>query len=746
VSYVWLALATAFWLSLEYVALGPFSWMYGYSAGLETIPVYLGLAKSGSTFSLWAPFLAGGLDRLSFWGSADPLNLEPILFPVLPPWLANGVHMFVQRFVAIYFTARVCDEDLGLDRTRSTLAGVLHGCFSYFTAGEMMALPAVPLLVWGLRRMPNFRRWGILAVLAGVGFSVFTSFTQSLPYLLVFTLGWFFIVMRECSLRLYMVVALFFLALGVVESPHLVAVLFNAPTSHRALWPGEELRLSPGSLLFYEMEFDFFAQDRLLRMVSTFLPPALLVVAAVVAWQYRRERPECGRYLGIALLYTLLSLKVLFIVAQRLLGKVLPWVTGVNMIRFHTVSASFLVALITVMALLTIIPLIRPAWLWPRVSKVAFGTLVLFLLIWPKISLFYPLMIDGWGERNYQVRALDELRNSDRSLFRVASVLPLQPAYAYGQRLETADGWANLFPRVYRDLWLRVLEPLFTNLPKQRDIFDPPGGRPQDHYIFLGGGLILPGFGDMAGEEPSRALVEGFDLERRFNLRLLSLLNVKYLLSEYPLKADGLRLVHAPTPPPAVFRPRDYATGLFIGPRPGHSGSNAVARVQRLMTDLREAIRRRRTGKDIYIYENLTWLHRYRFVRRVEALPSGQAVLDRLSRMALEDLRETALVDVADAGGVRRGEGLSAGTVGVERYTPDEIRLSLENPGEGFLVIANTWNPFWRAEVDGRPRALVRTNHAQFGLVTRPGERQVRLLYAPPYSALALLQRAVGSW
>ena len=48
-------------------------------------------------------------------------------------------------------------------------------------------------------------------------------------------------------------------------------------------------------------------------------------------------------------------------------------------------------------------------------------------------------------------------------------------------------------------------------------------------------------------------------------------------------------------------------------------------------------------------------------------------------------------------------------------------------------VIANTFNPYWRAEVDGRHRALIRVNHAQSGLLTYPAERLVRLVYAPPY-------------
>lgn len=95
------ALLGASLFSVESWALGPLSWIYGYGAGLETIPAHLALVRDGRNFSLWAPFVAGGVDRLSFWGNADPLNIEPLLFWLFPVWLANGLHRFLQYFVAI---------------------------------------------------------------------------------------------------------------------------------------------------------------------------------------------------------------------------------------------------------------------------------------------------------------------------------------------------------------------------------------------------------------------------------------------------------------------------------------------------------------------------------------------------------------------------------------------------------------------------------------------------------------------
>jgi hypothetical protein len=73
-----IALAGAVLFTCESWALGPFSWIYAYGAGLEVIPSHLALSKPGQNFSLWAPFIAGGLDRLSFFGNADgSVRIEP---------------------------------------------------------------------------------------------------------------------------------------------------------------------------------------------------------------------------------------------------------------------------------------------------------------------------------------------------------------------------------------------------------------------------------------------------------------------------------------------------------------------------------------------------------------------------------------------------------------------------------------------------------------------------------------------
>ncbi len=723
--------------SLENLILGPRSWIYGYGGYLETIPAQLAVVKSGSYFSSWAPSVLGGVDRLSFWGTVDPLNLDMLMYRVLPVWLASGILVWIQRFFSAYFTALVCEEQLGMTRKAGALTGLFHAAFYFYTVGELLSLTAgVPFLLWLFGRIRNSRsalRW---TVVSAVGFSFFTVFGGSMPYLMTILVGWFVIVHRERSIRFFSCVAVFTLVVGICDAPQLVAQLCNAPLAHRSRWPGRAMDWSPMGLVSYQNGSDYFNQDKLVGGVVTWLPIALIPIFCFAAYKRRAQGQLERIYLRIGLFYLLLSLKGLFLFLRSAVALVLPWIGTVDMGRFHATGAPFLVGILLGIGTLAVAPKLVPSSRARRVGAIAMGALLGFLLIWPKISLFYPLMVDGWGEKHYQVRALDRLREMDPEPFRVASVMELHPTFAYGQGLETADGWSNLYPRVYSELWVRVLDPLFRKLPRNRQFLDLAEGAHWEHYVFLGSTLIVPDLGLPPGDDPRKVLEEGFDIDDRFNLHLLSLLNVKYLLSEYPLRGSSLRLVHAPESPPTHPVSRDFATGFVNSPRPGHEKISQLSYwpgLRRFRMDVRDAVKRQNRGKDVYIYGNTLALPRYRFVRRVAIAESGEKVLDALSSSTTDHMRDTAYIETADAPRLGSKREFSMGVVRLAEYTPDRISLDLESPNDGFLVIANTWNPMWRAEFDGIEAPLIRTNHAQFGLRVPVGARRVTLQYRPPY-------------
>ena len=159
-SLFWPALLATLIFTVENWIFGSASWIYGYGSGLETIPAFLGLAN-GYNFAAWAPFAAGGVDRLAFWGNASPISPEMALFSSFPVWIANSLYRTAQYLIGIYFTARLLKDHFEMDRWLALVGGLWFGCFSYFTEGALLALPSVPFMIWALEWMRR-RNTGIM--------------------------------------------------------------------------------------------------------------------------------------------------------------------------------------------------------------------------------------------------------------------------------------------------------------------------------------------------------------------------------------------------------------------------------------------------------------------------------------------------------------------------------------------------------------------------------------------------------
>ena len=62
------------------------------------------------------------------------------------------------------------------------------------------------------------------------------------------------------------------------------------------------------------------------------------------------------------------------------------------------------------------------------------------------------------------------------------------------------------------------------------------------------------------------------------------------------------------------------------------------------------------------------------------------------------------------------------------KHTPHYGNLYRAKVPGGWLVLADTWFPGWRAEVDGEHRTVLRANGLHRAVRVRPGDRQVILL------------------
>jgi hypothetical protein len=113
------------------------------------------------------------------------------------------------------------------------------------------------------------------------------------------------------------------------------------------------------------------------------------------------------------------------------------------------------------------------------------------------------------------------------------------------------------------------------------------------------------------------------------------------------------------------------------------------------------------------------------------------------------DFRSEVLIPA----GAPAGPAVARGTSRIVSATPDRMRLAVDAPEGGYLVILESYDPGWRATVDERPAAVVPADVLFRGIALEPGARMVELVYRPPglvaglvLSALSLVAAAVLAW
>ena len=81
---------------------------------------------------------------------------------------------------------------------------------------------------------------------------------------------------------------------------------------------------------------------------------------------------------------------------------------------------------------------------------------------------------------------------------------------------------------------------------------------------------------------------------------------------------------------------------------------------------------------------------------------------------------------------VDRDPPASAAHVAVTSEDSEGLTIETDAPADGFLLLADTYYPGWRAEVDGTPAPIYRANLSVRAVPLPKGRHEVRFTYDPP--------------
>ncbi len=490
----------AAWLSLEYYALGPASYVQIHDSGDHAIPWYLWSAQSllRDGVSYWMPAMACGVDRLSLDLSYG--HWSELIFVLLPGWCAYALIAFAHYFLAGYFTFRLARDDLGLSVPAATYAGMSVSLYLDFVLSYQGGFSIFPMVVWCLGRLPERGGW-IAAAGLGAAYSLFSSFARTSVFCLPMALAWVALVKGAPTIRGMGRFGVFSLCAAAGHLPSIWAMLVNAPLSQRSEWAvgafsgGGVLRRGLGSLA---------------GNLSGFPSSFFLGLAGLAATKFKRRSilVLAGLTVACAGLGLVDELKALS-------GDRLGFLKGFNFGRFAALTW-FFIAMWAAQGL-DCLPR-RPYWL---------AAAVLFMVgvsVKVKGQHLVEWYFQGGYQANYNSPVLRELaRRVGPDLARVATFTHgMHPAYANAYGLETTDGYVNIYPKSYQRFWGKVIEPLMKVNETYRE-------------RFLGWGLRLYLFTDEVESMPN-----GVPFAKFFRLNLLSLANTKYIISRHPLLDPSL--------------------------------------------------------------------------------------------------------------------------------------------------------------------------------------------------------------
>jgi len=120
------------------------------------------------------------------------------------------------------------------------------------------------------------------------------------------------------------------------------------------------------------------------------------------------------------------------------------------------------------------------------------------------------------------------------------------------------------------------------------------------------------------------------------------------------------------------------------------------------------------------IYENKNVFPRSFFVSEVVKANTPQQAIS-LMFDPKTDLHKTAVVEDSDT----FSQSYSIGSVSINKYSPNTVSISTENPKEGFLILTDTFYPSWEAFIDSKPVTIYRTDYNFRGVVVPAGTHTV---------------------
>lgn len=704
--YLLFILVTLF-IILEYFILGPFSYIRPDSNADGPIPNHLWLSESMKTsgITFWFPQIGSGVDRLA--NITPSFNFNGIVFLILPGWCAYQLIVFLQVFMSGFFFYKLVREFLHFDEISSVISGSSI-CFMLIHRSDMIMFSGfllLPFILWIIEQLFRYHDWKKYLLIFLIGFlysALFGSMAFSLPFTLPAILFWFLFYRRQHSIKFIIFLLLFYIGCIIPQIQSISALLLNQSTSQRV----EKYQLlinSSGKAIWYS------AFKELYLSLSNQKLSLVIVLSVIILIKFRDRLVTMTVILWIFMVISHPFISPIYTLIQENFGlrfgfdfsryRVLSYFLSAMMVGFliqFTSKDNWIIARMNAAK-------IKKNWRLGTIIGVLIVIFLLFSNIKYKVQNMFFWLSHGNFVANYRSPQIEklakEIANSD--LYRADVVgYSLGPAYLNTYGIETSGGHLSIYPKSYGRIWDLIVEPFVV---RNKELISKEYFEGNRLYLFT----PLTPFSEIVFKE-------------NYRLNLLSLLNVKYFVSEIPIRDEHLILKVAPA---VALKDPSFKNILSLN------------KIDKGFKRLKENF----VGKHhLYIYENTLVFPRFYFVKKIQIFEHDNELLKTMSSANIQSLRSTVFIDNKTADYFIKKKlpfvlSFSKSAIRIEKYSPDEIILSIDIDGNGILVVSNNYSPYWKCYVNGKEEQILRVNYTLWGVFMKSGKSEIVFKYKPPY-------------
>lgn len=685
------------WLPLEFFVLGKYS-VFLMSDNTEIILSRLMVLQYGNGESaLWDPYTSAGADRKTFSLMGQ---IDVFLFSTLPAWFAHSLRVTSQTIIGFLATYALGRRTFGFGPGASLFTaaayavimedyGILLGSVSGYMPGVLLALSYL------LDDKTDFKRW-VFAALAIYVITQTAFFSRLIPSSIAMIIAWFLFADHRKRFGDWLII---------LGSSVLVFMLrFGDFVALRALYPSSQLPLTRHLADFDAVLAQALDVSRLFQ--NLWLTPCLLLFVYALMVRGLGDFRMKGLLVWILLMQAFTPVVVGF---EILLAPVIPFLRGAELERASgIISIGWAVA--GGYGIQVLLEQIKERHtemslgVWLRGGAIVLAACaIMFISVKKKYSSALNWMTHGNYVHVFESPMLKKFAATIRSKPMPERVEPFQmaPGYLNAYGLETVGAYHTLYGRRYYELWAAMAEPWASRLDPKHPLakfFAERRRHNRDWPVFRGDRLwLFPN-----AFQPSARVGENF------NLNLLSLLNVSYLVS------------------------RDRLTDKSLVPiREMASSWSSLDHAEKAKISLRANVLGR---EHLFIYRNQDAFPRFFSAPRIRTFETGKQVLRALAGASLDELRGEVFVEsgiLPDSLSADRSYGRV--DVRVVNYASDVIELAVETVELSVLIAGNGFSPYWVCEIDGVRTPVFPAYHALWGVAVPPGAKSIVFRYAPPY-------------